>query len=71
MAFCAGAEGTGKLNKILTGRKQIQGFVGRAWEIIMRWVRDDGFPAKKIDGIWESDADLILEWRRKKIKGAE
>lgn len=56
--------------KILTGRKQIQLFVGRDWRLIMRWVSCMGFPARKIDGIWESDSDLIVAWRKDQILGA-
>ena len=53
---------------ILTGRKEIQNFVGRRWEIIIRWINDQNFPARKIDGQWESDAELIVEWRKDRIK---
>ncbi|MCK9519560.1 MAG: hypothetical protein M0R74_11135 [Dehalococcoidia bacterium] len=28
-----------------------------------------GFPAKKIGGIWESDKEMIVEWRKKYING--
>lgn len=28
-----------------------------------------GFPAKKIGGIWESDKEMIIEWRKKYISG--
>ena len=56
------------MTKILSGQKQIQNFVGRRWDIIIRWITKRGFPAKKIDGIWESDTDMILEWRRGQIE---
>ena len=55
------------MTKILTGRKQIQMFVGRAWEVILKWKRRDGFPMQKLDGVWESDTTLILEWRKGQI----
>lgn len=55
------------MNQILTGRKQIQKFVGRAWSVIRKWIDHDDFPAAKIEGVWESDVDMILEWRRTKI----
>jgi len=53
---------------LLTGRKQIQDFVGRPWRIITSWVEKEGFPAAKIDGRWESDGELIRAWRRSKIE---
>lgn len=48
----------------LVGRKEISGFVGRSWHTIRRWIDEDGFPAVKIDGVWESHADLVEEWRK-------
>ena len=55
-------------SKILSGRKEIQNFTGRRWEIIQRWIMDENFPSKKLDGVWESDSDLILSWRREQIQ---
>lgn len=57
----------GKGSTTLTGQKMIKAFVGRSWDTIMMWIEERGFPAKKIDGVWESDTDLIIEWRKKKI----
>jgi len=53
--------------KILTGRDEIQAFVGRHWDVIKEWIDDDHFPARKIKGRWESDTDLILAWRKQQI----
>ncbi len=53
--------------RMLTGIKEIQGFVGRSWNTIRMWIAKKDFPAKKIDGVWESDTELIIEWRRKQI----
>jgi hypothetical protein len=58
-------------SSILTGRKQIQNFVGRDWRLIVRWVEIKEFPARKIDGVWESDAALIETWRRAQIKSCQ
>jgi hypothetical protein len=52
---------------ILTGRKQIMNFVGRSWPTIQKWIDEDGFPARKLDGVWEADGDLVIEWRRRQI----
>jgi len=37
-------------DKTLVGKKAISEFVGRSWGTIRRWIREEGFPAKKIDG---------------------
>ena len=57
-----------KAQTILIGRKMIMSFVGRSWATIMMWVKQRNFPARKIDGVWESDTDLIIEWRKKEIQ---
>lgn len=54
-------------DNLLTGRKRIQAFVGRSWQTVLRWIDEEGFPARKLDGIWESDVELVLEWRQKQI----
>jgi hypothetical protein len=52
---------------ILTGRKRISTFVGRSWATIHKWIKKDNFPATKIDGVWESDTNLIYRWRQQRI----
>jgi hypothetical protein len=53
----------------LTGKKNICNFLGRSWAIVERWIREREFPARKIDGVWESDSELITAWRRSQING--
>jgi len=53
--------------KLLVGKKSISAFVGRSWGTVRRWSNEEGFPAKKIDGGWHSDADLVHEWLKEKI----
>jgi len=53
--------------KMLVGKKVISEFVGRSWGTIRRWIREEGFPAKKIDGGWHSDAELVREWLKGRI----
>lgn len=36
---------------------------------VIQMIKECGFPAKKLGGIWESDRDIIKEWRRKYISG--
>lgn len=52
---------------IINGKKDISKFVGRSWRTIRMWIEEKDFPARKLDGIWEADADLIIQWRQKQI----
>lgn len=54
-------------NNVLSGRKQISSYVRRSWDTVMIWVRERGFPAVKINGVWESDPELIDQWRQEQI----
>jgi hypothetical protein len=36
---------------------------------VMAMIHESGLPAKKLGGIWISDAELIAEWRRKYVTG--
>ena len=51
---------------ILSGRDQIQEFLGRSWKTIKTWI-DMGAPIAKLEGRWESDKEQLLEWRRSQI----
>ena len=53
---------------ILTGKKMITTYVGRSWVTIVKWIEEKDFPARKIDGVWESDTDLIIGWRKNEIR---
>ena len=53
---------------ILSGRKEIEKYVNRPWNVIRKWINEKGFPAAKIDGRWESDKEEIIAWRKKQIK---
>lgn len=54
---------------VLSGTKEISRFSGRPWNTIKKWIASRNFPARKIDGRWESDAELIARWRRRQIGG--
>lgn len=54
--------------RILSGKQAICNFVGRGWSTVERWITEENFPARKIDGKWESDIFLIDNWRRRQIK---
>lgn len=51
----------------LSGMKEICDYYKRSEPTILKLIRDEGFPAIKIAGAWESDAELIDRWRRKRI----
>jgi hypothetical protein len=52
----------------LPGMKDICKHCNRSPATILAWIRDRDFPATKIGGSWESDTDLIDDWRRKQIR---
>ncbi len=56
------------MGKSLVGKKEIAAYVRRSWMTIRRWVLVDNFPARKIDGVWESNTSLVDDWKRAKIK---
>ena len=56
------------MNKSLVGKKDICAYAQRSWITVKRWIQKKGFPARKIDGRWESDTELIDEWKRAQIK---
>ena len=51
----------------LPGMKEITRYCNRSESTILKWIRGFGFPAVKILGSWESDTDLIDEWRKNQI----
>ena len=48
--------------------QEITEYTGRNRATIKRWIKEDNFPAVKIDGRWESNTDLIGEFRRRRIE---
>jgi hypothetical protein len=56
------------MGKSLVGKKEITVYARRSWMTIRKWIKAEQFPARKIDGVWESDSALIDEWKRTKIK---
>jgi predicted transcriptional regulator len=50
--------------------REITEYTGRNRATIKRWIREDNFPAVKIDGRWESNTDLIDEFRHRRIERA-
>lgn len=58
------------VNKNLIGKKEILFYTRRSWKTIKKWIKKEKFPAKKLEGIWESSADLIDEWKKHKINSS-
>ncbi|MEW5734019.1 MAG: hypothetical protein AB1921_04140 [Thermodesulfobacteriota bacterium] len=54
-------------NTGLCGMKDLVRYTGRDKRTVLKWIREHGFPARRLDGRWESDTVLIDEWRRKRI----
>jgi predicted DNA-binding transcriptional regulator AlpA len=57
--------------RILIGRKEIAGYVGRSWPTVERLVESKRFPAKKIEGVWMAKEDLIDFWLQERIEMAD
>ena len=56
--------------RFLTGMKEICKYVSRSEATVLNWIRDEEFPAKKLDGIWESHTAKIDDWRMKRWEAA-
>lgn len=56
--------------RFLTGMKDICRYVSRSESTVIGWIRDEDFPAKKIDGVWEAHTGKIDAWRMKRWEAA-
>jgi hypothetical protein len=54
----------------LSGMKEIARHCNRSEATILGWIRDRAFPAVKITGSWESDTEIIDQWRKNQINDA-
>jgi len=54
--------------KILVGMQEIEKYTGRPANTIKQWIRDNNFPAIKINGRWESNTELIDAYQRRRIE---
>jgi len=48
----------------LSGMNEICLHVKRSAPTVLDWVRAYGFPARKLNGAWESDTELVDKWRK-------
>ncbi len=51
----------------LAGMKSICAYFDRSESTVLMLIRTEGFPARKIGGIWESDTIEIDKWRLNRI----
>lgn len=56
--------------RFLTGMKEISKYVNRSQATVIRWIKNKNFPAKKIDGVWESHTGKIDDWRMRRWEAA-
>ena len=47
----------------LQGMKEICRYMGKSENTILRYIKNQNFPATKIGGEWVSDISLIAGWR--------
>ncbi len=50
--------------------QEITAYSGRNKATVKRWIAEENFPAVKIDGRWESNTELIDEYRCRRINKA-
>lgn len=55
----------------LSGMKAISNYTNRSEATVLAWIREYDFPATKLGGSWESDTQLVDEWRREQIRVAK
>ena len=53
----------------LCGLKEIAEHIGKSEGTLRRLIAREHFPAVKIGGEWTSDAVMIRQWRRERIRG--
>ena len=54
-----------KSKDLLQGMLEICAYINRSEATVIKLIQRDGFPAKKIGGIWESSKKKVDKWRDK------
>ncbi|SDO95451.1 hypothetical protein SAMN05660330_01421 [Desulforhopalus singaporensis] len=52
----------------LVGMKAICNHMGQSETTVLKLIRQEGFPAVKVCGTWNSDSSEIEAWRKDKIR---
>jgi hypothetical protein len=47
--------------------KEITSHVHRSEATVLSWIRQFGFPAEQIGGIWKSNTDLLAAWYKHQL----
>ena len=53
---------------MLTTREEICKYVNYSWKTVKRWIKEEHFPAARIDGKWQAEIGEIEAWRFKRYK---
>lgn len=53
----------------LEGMAQIADYVGKSYPTVLKFIKNENFPAKKLGGEWTSYTDLVDEWKRRRVEG--
>jgi hypothetical protein len=57
------------MGRKLDGMKEICAHVRRSESTVLSWIRDLGFPAKKVGGAWVSTTDRVDRWWEQMLDG--
>jgi len=52
----------------LSGLEEIAQYARRSKATVLDWIRTAGFPAAKLGHVWESDKEMIDQWKRDRIQ---
>lgn len=52
----------------LIGMREIARYCQTSDRTVRYWIEEYGFPAASLCGRWESDKELVLDWRRMAIE---
>lgn len=51
----------------LSGLEEISQYARRSKATVLDWIKNEGFPAAKLGHVWESDKEMIDQWKRDRI----
>lgn len=54
----------------LSGLEEIAQYTRRSKATVLDWIRNEGFPAAKLGHVWESDKEMVDQWKRDRIEAS-
>lgn len=54
----------------LSGLEEIAQYTRRSKATVLDWIKHAGFPAAKLGHVWESDKEMIDQWKRDRIEAS-